>query len=65
MKKLTVALMASFAIVAATNSANSESAQPYTPGLVEFMMTVQSHHLKLWLAAALGTGNSRIIKSMN
>ena len=52
MKKLTVALMASFAIVAATNSANSESAQPYTPGLVEFMMTVQSHHLKLWLAGS-------------
>ena len=53
MKKLTVALMTtSLAIVAATNSANSESAPPYTPGLVEFMMTVQSHHSKLWLAGS-------------
>ncbi len=43
--------MTSLAIVAATNSAGGESTQPYTPGLVEFMITVQSHHSKLWLAA--------------
>ena len=50
-EKSATALMTSLAIVAATNSAGGESAQPYTPGLVEFMMTVQSHHSKLWLAA--------------
>ena len=32
----------------------SEPAKPYEPGLVEFMMHVQSHHAKLWLA-----GNAR------
>ena len=52
MKKLTAALMTSLAIVAATTGANSESAQPYTPGLVEFMIIVQSHHSKLWLAGS-------------
>jgi hypothetical protein len=54
MKIPTMALMTSLAIVAAANSANSEPAQPYTPGLVEFMMMVQSHHAKLWLS-----GNAR------
>ena len=54
MRKPVVALMAGLAIVAATNNATSESAQPYTPSLVEFMMNVQSHHSKLWLA-----GNAR------
>jgi len=32
----------------------AQTAQPYTPGLVEFMIAVQSHHLKLGLA-----GNAR------
>ena len=50
MKKITVVLMTSLAIVVATSSVDGESAQPYTPGLVEFMMAVQSHHSKLWLA---------------
>ena len=54
MRKPVVALMAGLAIVAATNNATSEPAQPYTPSLVEFMMNVQSHHAKLWLA-----GNAR------
>jgi Spy/CpxP family protein refolding chaperone len=54
MKKPTIALMASLAILAATNGASSETAQPFTPGLVEFMMTVQSHHAKLWLAGNAG-----------
>ena len=54
MSKPVVALMAGLAIVAATNNATSEPAQPYTPSLVEFMMNVQSHHAKLWLA-----GNAR------
>lgn len=52
MKKITVVLMTSLAIVVATSSADGESAQPYTPGLVEFMMAVQSHHSKLWLAGS-------------
>jgi hypothetical protein len=34
--------------------AAGEPAQPYAPGLVEFMITVQSHHAKLWFA-----GNAR------
>lgn len=41
-------------MVSATTSATSQSSQPYTPGLVEFMLQVQSHHAKLWLA-----GNAR------
>jgi hypothetical protein len=49
-----VALMAGLAILIATNNATSEPAQPYSPGLVEFMMHVQNHHAKLWLA-----GNAR------
>jgi|RhiMethySRZTD1v2_1073278.scaffolds.fasta_scaffold2905034_1 hypothetical protein len=49
----TYALVAGLA-VAATTEATSEAAEPYTPGLVEFMMHVQSHHAKLWLA-----GNAR------
>jgi hypothetical protein len=51
MRKPVVALMANLAIMAATNNATSEPAQPYTPSLVEFMMNVQSHHAKLWLAS--------------
>ena len=54
MRKSAIALMAGLAIITAANSATGESAQPYTPGLVEFMMSVQSHHAKLWLA-----GNGR------
>jgi hypothetical protein len=46
-----VALMAGLAIAAATNNATSQPAQPYMPSLVEFMINVQSHHAKLWLAS--------------
>lgn len=54
MRKAIIALMTGCTIVAATNSSTSEPAKPYAPGLVEFMMHVQSHHTKLWLA-----GNAR------
>ncbi len=54
MKKTALAFVAGFIIVSATISATSEPAKPYEPGLVEFMLTVQSHHAKLWLA-----GNAR------
>ena len=54
MRKSAIALMAGLAIVVAASSATGQSAQPYSPGLVEFMMSVQSHHVKLWLA-----GNAR------
>src|SRR5262245_13550235 len=54
MSKLAAALMASLAIMATANSVTGEPAEPYMPGLVEFMMNVQSHHTKLWLA-----GNGR------
>ena len=54
MRKPIVTLITGLVIMAATNNASSEPAQPYTPGLVEFMMHVQSHHAKLWLA-----GNAR------
>ncbi len=47
-------LVALFAIIGASGSAIGEQAESYTPGLVEFMMTVQNHHAKLWLA-----GNAR------
>jgi Spy/CpxP family protein refolding chaperone len=51
MRELVVALMAGLAIAAATNNATSQPAQPYMPSLVEFMINVQSHHAKLWLAS--------------
>jgi hypothetical protein len=54
MKKKALASLASLAIAVAPIGAAGETAQPYTPGLVEFMMTVQIHHAKLWLA-----GNAR------
>jgi len=54
MRKPMVAVLTGLAVVAATNNATGEPAQPYTPGLVEFMIHVQSHHAKLWLA-----GNAR------
>ena len=54
MQKLVAVLMTTLGLVAATTHAACETAQPYTPGLVEFMMHVQSHHAKLWLA-----GNAR------
>ena len=54
MRKSVVALMTAFAIAGASQKATGESGQSYTPGLVEFMMHVQSHHAKLWLA-----GNAR------
>jgi hypothetical protein len=54
MQKTALAWLAGLAIVTATHRATSEPAQPYTPGLVEFMLTVQSHHAKLWLAGNAG-----------
>jgi hypothetical protein len=54
MRRPAIALLACLASVAATCAAPGEPAQPYTPGLVEMMMNVQSHHAKLWLA-----GNAR------
>ena len=54
MRKSVVAAMTALAIAGASQEATSEPGQSYTPGLVEFMMHVQSHHAKLWLA-----GNAR------
>lgn len=54
MKRTVIALVAGIAFATATGSATSEPAKPYEPGLVEFMMHVQAHHAKLWLA-----GNAR------
>jgi hypothetical protein len=51
MREPVVALMAGLAIAAATNNATSQPAEPYMPSLVEFMINVQSHHAKLWLAS--------------
>jgi hypothetical protein len=53
MNKTALAFIAGFTLAAAT-SAIGEPAKPYEPGLSEFMMVVQSHHAKLWLA-----GNAR------
>jgi cytochrome c553 len=47
-------ILAVLAVVATSSPATSEPAQPYAPGLVEYMLTAQSHHAKLWLA-----GNAR------
>ena len=54
MRGYAVALLAGLAVVAAPDSATSEPAPAYTPGLIEFMAAVQSHHAKIWLA-----GNAR------
>jgi hypothetical protein len=54
MKQPILALIAAAAIVSAAEYATGEPAQPYTPGLIEFMAHVQSHHTKIWLA-----GNAR------
>jgi hypothetical protein len=54
MKLPIAALLAGLAFAAATNGAGGQTPQPYAPGLVEYMMMVQSHHAKLWLA-----GNAR------
>jgi hypothetical protein len=48
------AFIAGVTLAAATGSAVTEAAKPYEPGLVEFMLTVQSHHAKLWLAGNAG-----------
>jgi len=50
MKKTALALLVGLAVVGAPASVTSEPAKAYEPGLVEFMMQVQSHHAKLWLA---------------
>ena len=54
MNKAALALVAGITIATMANQAAGEPAKPYEPGLVEFMLTVQSHHAKLWLA-----GNAR------
>jgi hypothetical protein len=54
MQKTALALMAGVTIVSMASGATSEPAKPYEPGLVELMMTVQTHHAKLWFA-----GNAR------
>jgi hypothetical protein len=54
MKHSAIALMIGLAMVGVTNNATSEPAQPHAPGPVEYMLHVQSHHAKLWLA-----GNAR------
>jgi hypothetical protein len=43
------------ALVVPLGSATAEPAKEgYTPGLVEIMLTTQSHHAKLWLAGSVG-----------
>jgi len=54
MRRSALGLTSGLAMLATLNFATGEPAQPYTPGLVEFMAHVQNHHVKLWLA-----GNAR------
>ena len=49
-KPRTFAFIAGVMLATSTSAALSEPAKPYEPGLIEFMLTVQSHHAKLWLA---------------
>ena len=51
MKQPFAALLAGIAFAAPTSGAICQTPQPYAPGLVEYMTMVQSHHVKLWLAA--------------
>jgi hypothetical protein len=50
MKQPIAALLAGLTFATATSRAGGQTPQPYAPGLVEYMMMVQSHHAKLWLA---------------
>jgi hypothetical protein len=54
MKKFAFALIAGMTLVSVAGSAISEPAKPYEPALIEYMLQVQSHHAKVWLA-----GNAR------
>lgn len=54
MKKTALALLAGLTIAGAASNATSEPAKPYEPALIEYMLQVQSHHAKVWLA-----GNAR------
>ncbi|MCC6889331.1 MAG: hypothetical protein IT536_12420 [Hyphomicrobiales bacterium] len=54
MKKTALVLLAGLAVTAAFGRAVGEPAQPYAPGPIEYMVLVQNHHAKLWLA-----GNAR------
>jgi len=54
MKKTALVLLASLTIAGAAQRATSEPAKPYEPALIEFMLQVQNHHAKVWLA-----GNAR------
>ncbi|MGH6771695.1 MAG: hypothetical protein ACRECO_22060 [Xanthobacteraceae bacterium] len=49
-----IAWIAGIAIALAPITAAGEQAKPYMPGLIEIMLTIQSHHAKLWFA-----GNAR------
>jgi hypothetical protein len=53
-KALTFAFFTGLTLATGTSGANGEPAKPYEPCLVEFMLTVQSHHAKLWLAGNAG-----------
>lgn len=48
------AIVAAAAIIAAAGGVRAEPAQPYSPGLIEYMALVQNHHAKIWFA-----GNAR------
>ena len=65
MKKTALAGMAGFMIVTSPVHAAGEQPQPYLPGLAEFMITVQSHHAKLWFAGHGKTGTLQTINSTN
>jgi hypothetical protein len=54
MKTRAFAAIAGIVLAITPFHAAGEPMQPYAPGLVEFMVQVQHHHTKLWLA-----GNAR------
>jgi cytochrome c553 len=54
MNKIAFALVAGATLVSVAGSAISEPAKPYEPALIEYMLRVQNHHAKVWLA-----GNAR------
>jgi hypothetical protein len=54
-KKISIAIATvGFAALAANHAASEPTKETYTPGLVELMLTTQSHHAKLWLAGTAG-----------
>src|SRR4029077_16063359 len=53
-RRTTTAAVIAVSVVLFGSAAAEPAKEGYTPGLVEIMLTTQSHHAKLWLAGSVG-----------